>query len=182
MISLAFPYFYSPFRALSFQETPSRLVLNTSHETDQRILVYSLLVNRVQFQREQLTQPHQQSVCTTRALLCELVANRILRRFHEDNTGAKGLLLLSQILVGGFDPFQGAPSEVIEDNTHLSWTIQTRTGYKRKLPALEIAIISESKNLLSSSACQKVVNASTSNLSVPMTAARCLMTTASACP
>ena len=96
-----------------------------------------------------------------------------MRRFHEDNTGAEGLLLLSQILVGGFDPFQGAPSEVIEEHDHLSWTIQTRTGYKRKLPALEIAIISESKNLLSSSACQKVVNASTLNLFVLMATGRC---------
>lgn len=126
---------------------------------DAHRVVYCLLVNRVQFQKEQSTQPHQQSVCTTRALLCELLANRILRRFHEDNSGAQGLLLLSQILVGGFDPFQGAPPEVVEENSHLSWTIQTRTGFKRKLPALEIAIISESKVLLSSSACQMVVNA-----------------------
>jgi hypothetical protein len=103
--------------------------------------------------------PHQQSVRTTRALLCELVANRILRRFHEDNPGAQGLLLLAQILVGGFDPFQGAPPSVIEESSHLSWTIQTRAGRKNKLPALEIAIISESKTFLSSSACQRVVNA-----------------------
>lgn len=68
--------------------------------------MYCLLVNRAHFQREQLTQAHQQSVCHTRATLCELIANRILRRFHEDNDGAKGLLLLAQILVGGFDPFQ----------------------------------------------------------------------------
>jgi hypothetical protein len=68
-------------------------------------------------------------------------------------------LLLAQILVESFDPFQGAPPEVVEENSHLSWTIQTRTGFKRKLPALEIAIISESKVLLSSSACQMVVNA-----------------------
>lgn len=116
-------------------------------------------MNRVQFQREQLSQPHQQSVCTTRALLCEIVANRILRRFHEDNTGAQGLLLLSQILVGGFDPFQSAPEEVIRERSSLSWAVQTRTGHTRRLPALEVAIISESKTLLSSSACQKVVNA-----------------------
>lgn len=125
-----------------------------------RCLVYCLLVNRAQFQREQLTQPHQQSVCTTRALLCELLANRILRRFHEDHTGAQGLLLLAQILVGGFDPFQGAPPDIMtEENINFSWTIQSRTGAKRKLPALEIAIISESKIFLSSQACQKVVNA-----------------------
>ena len=116
-------------------------------------------MNRTQFLREQLTQPHQQSVCTTRALLCELVANRILRRFHEDNPGAQGLLLLAQILVGTFNPFQGAPEEIIQECSHFSWTVQTRTGYKRKLPALEIAIISQSKTFLSSSACQRVVNA-----------------------
>ena len=111
--------------------------------------VYCLLVNRTHFQREQLTQGHQQSVCSTRALFCELIANRILRRFHEDNAGAQGLLLLSQILVGGFDPFQGAPADVVAESSQLSWTIQMRSGYRRKLPALEIAIISESKVFLS---------------------------------
>ncbi|KAG4411005.1 hypothetical protein IFR04_015856 [Cadophora malorum] len=122
-------------------------------------MVYCLLVNRTHFQREQLTQGHQQSVCSTRALFCELIANRILRRFYEDNTGAQGLLLLSQILVGGFDPFQGAPADVVAESSQLSWTIQMRSGYRRKLPALEIAIISESKVFLSSSACQMVVAA-----------------------
>jgi hypothetical protein len=110
--------------------------------------------------REQMTQPHQQSVCTTRALLCELVANRVLRRFHEDNPGSQGLLLLAHILVGGFDPFQGAPEEVIgAEEASLAWTSTSRTGNKRKLPALEIAIITESKTFLSSSACQRVVSA-----------------------
>lgn len=122
--------------------------------------VYSLLVNRVQFQTEQTVQPHQQSVCATRALLCELLASRILRRFHEDNPGVQGLLLLAHILVGAFDPFQQAPPEVLEQSNHqLSWTVQSRTGYQRKLPALEIAIVSESKIFLCSSACQKVVQA-----------------------
>jgi hypothetical protein len=63
------------------------------------------------------------------------------------------------MLVGGFDPFQGAPEEVIREQSTLSWTSKSRTGYKRKLPALEIAIITESKTFLSSSACQRVVSA-----------------------
>ena len=121
--------------------------------------MYCLLVNRAQFLREQQTPSHQQNVCTTRALLCEIVASRILRRFHEDNPGAHGLLLLAQILVGGFDPFQGAPESVVQENSHVSWAVQNRGGKQRKLPALEIAIISESKTFLSSNACQKVVNA-----------------------
>lgn len=47
----------------------------------------------------------------------------------------------------------------MQEQSHTAWTIQTRSGQKRKLPALEIAIISESKTFLSSNACQKVVNA-----------------------
>lgn len=95
----------------------------------------------------------------TRALLCELVANRILRRFNEDNPGHDGLLLLSHILVGGFDPFQGAPEEVVPEHSSLSWAVERKTGYNRRLPALEIAIVSDSKLFLSSSACQRVVAA-----------------------
>ena len=116
------------------------------------------MANRVQFQREQLTQAHQQSVCTTRALLCELIANRILRRYHEDNPGIQGLLLLSQILVGSFDPFQGAPEDVAQDNSGFL-SVSSRTVRNRRLPALELAIISEAKSFLSTSACQRVVNA-----------------------
>jgi hypothetical protein len=123
------------------------------------MLVYCLLANRVQFQRVQLAQTHQQSVSTTRALLCELIANRILRRFHEDNPGAQGLLLLSHILVGSFDPFQGAPVDSAQENGSSTRTIATRTGRNRRLPALELAIVSEAKMFLSSSACQRVVNA-----------------------
>jgi hypothetical protein len=153
------PYSLEQLRDPRMNLSVVRPLVDKLYEANDVSMIYCLLVNRVQFQREQSTQPHQQSVCTTRALFCELLANRILRRFHEDNTGAQGLLLLAQILVGGFDPFQGAPPEVVEENSHLSWTIQTRTGFRRKLPALEIAIISESKVLLSSSACQMVVNA-----------------------
>jgi len=121
--------------------------------------VYCLLVNKTQFQREQLALPHQQSICTTRAHLCEIVANRVLRRFHEDHTGSEGLLLLSRILVGGFDPFQGAPNNVIQESSNFGWAVKSRTGANRRLPALEIAIISQSKAFLSSSACQKVISA-----------------------
>jgi hypothetical protein len=123
-------------------------------------VVYCLVVNRLQFLKEQSNAPHYQSVNITRAILCELVANRILRRFSEDNPGAPGLLLLANILVAGYDPFQGAPEDVIKENDPaLHWAMQKTGGYLRKLPTLEIAIISESKTFLSSSACQRVVNA-----------------------
>lgn len=117
-------------------------------------------MNRVQFLREQPHLAHRQSVNSTRALLCELVATKILRRYNEDNTGPKGLLLLANILVAGFEPFQNAPEEVLEENSHaIHWATQKRGGYERKLTTLEVGIISESKSFLSSTACQRVVDA-----------------------
>jgi hypothetical protein len=120
-------------------------------------LVYCLLVNRIQFLREQSYQVHQ-TVNIARATLCELVASRVLQRFNEDNAGRAGLLLLANILAAGFDPFQNAPEEVLRENRHHQWPVQKRGGYERKLAALEVAIISESKSFLSSSACQRVVD------------------------
>ncbi|KAG8410853.1 hypothetical protein J3458_016610 [Metarhizium acridum] len=88
-----------------------------------------------------------------------LVATRVIRRFHEDNPGNEGLLLLAQILVEGFDPFDGAPYEVEREGRYLQWPIQRRGGHERKLTALELAILSESKAFISSAACQRLVEA-----------------------
>lgn len=120
--------------------------------------VYCLLANRVQFLRDQSELFHH-TVSIARATLCELVASRVLRRFLEDNPGSEGLLILTSILVEGFDPFQGAPAEVERESRYVQWPIQERGGYERKLTALELAIISESKSFIASSACQRVVNA-----------------------
>ena len=95
-------------------------------------------------------------------MLCELVASRVLRRFDEDFEGRPGLLMIANVLVAGFEPFQNAPSEVIHENRHaLEWAFAGHRGggYERRLTALEVAIVSESKNFLSSSACQKIVEA-----------------------
>ncbi|KAF2086252.1 hypothetical protein K490DRAFT_18055, partial [Saccharata proteae CBS 121410] len=125
-------------------------------------VVYCLLVNRVQFLHEQGSQAHHhQGVNTTRANLCELIASKILRRFDADNSGRPGLLLLANVLVAGFEPFQNAPSEVFHGSrSAFDWAgVQKRGGYEGKFTALEIAIISESKHFLSGSACQKIVDA-----------------------
>ncbi|CAG8950492.1 hypothetical protein HYFRA_00006989 [Hymenoscyphus fraxineus] len=155
------PYSIEQLRDPRMNLSVVRPLVDTLYDLNDVSVVYCLLVNRVQFQTEQQAQPHQQSVCATRALLCELLASRILRRFNEDNPGVQGLLLLAHILVGAFDPFQQAPQEVLESSNHgsLSFSVQSRTGYQRKVPALEIAIVSESKIFLCSSACQKVVQA-----------------------
>jgi hypothetical protein len=123
------------------------------------LIVYCLLVNRSQFIRDQTYQAHHQTVNLTRATLCELLATRILRRFHEDNQSKQGLLLLANILVAGFEPFQGAPDDVLNESLGaLQWGHSRAHGYG-KMTALEVAIISESKAFLSSTASQKVVEA-----------------------
>ena len=109
--------------------------------------------------REQTYQSHHQNVNMTRAVFCELVANRVLRRFDEDNPGRRGLLLLANILVAGFEPFQNAPDYILQENNAFHWAVQKRGGYERKSTALEIGIISEAKTFLSSPACQKIVDA-----------------------
>ncbi|KAH6683606.1 hypothetical protein F5X68DRAFT_171819 [Plectosphaerella plurivora] len=121
--------------------------------------VYCLLVNRVQFLRSQHSQSMHQTVNIARATLCELVATRVLRRFHEKSPGNKGLLFLANILVSGFDPFHGAPDSVVCSGRRPQWPVQDRGGHERKLTALELAILSESKTLIASSAFQRVVSA-----------------------
>lgn len=87
------------------------------------------------------------------------MATKVLRKFNESSPGPFGLLCLSKILVEGFDPFSGAPDDVESSGRYMQWPIQARGGHERKLTALELAIISESKILISSKACQRVVNA-----------------------
>lgn len=111
----------------------------------------------MQFLREQHFQHHHQTVNLTRANLCELVAMKVLRRHDEEATGKQGLLLLSKILVAPFQPFQNAPPEVCP--APRQWQYNSQGGYEGKLTALEVAIVSESKTLLSGSACQKVIDA-----------------------
>ena len=95
---------------------------------------------------------NRQNVNWTRATLCELIATRILRRFNEDNEGPDCMLLLAHILVAGFEPFQNAPEDIRKQ-------AEQKTTFRRTLPSLEVAILTESKHFLSSTTCQKVVTA-----------------------
>ncbi|KAI5862122.1 nonselective cation channel [Durotheca rogersii] len=131
-----------------------RPLVDKLYEQNDISLVYCLLVNRSQFLYEQEHMSNRQNVNFTRATLCELVATRILRRSGDDNPGSDGLLLLANILVAGFNPFQNAPEEVRQEASLGSSWIHNRT-----LPALEVAILSGSRHFLSSTHCQKVVNA-----------------------
>lgn len=84
----------------------------------------------------------------SRATLCELIATRVLRRFNEDNEGPQNLMVLAHILVAGFEPFQNAPAEIRSEFQH--------STFNKTLPALEVAILSESRHFLSSTSCVKV--------------------------
>lgn len=139
----------------------SRLALYLACNNPNISSVWCLLVNRVQFLRQQSFQAHHQTVNITRANLCEVLASRILRRFDEDHTGREGLLTLANVLVSGFEPFQNAPPSVDRGNRPRSALADGwfQSGRERVLTALEVAIISESKSFLAASACQKIVNA-----------------------
>ena len=122
-------------------------------------LVFCLLANRNQFRLEEL-HVNNQSVSHSRAILCEHIAQRILRRFNEDYHGTKGLLVLANILVSGFDTFQNAPPDIAEEHSRaFHWVDEGKVDHERKLTALEIAIITNSKNLLCSRQCQRIVEA-----------------------
>lgn len=138
-----------------------RPLVDHLYDPDDVSVVYCLLVNRIQFLREQSYQAHHQSVNVTRANTCELIACRVLRRYDEDHEGRQGLLMLANVLVAGFEPFQNAPPQIIrEHRTAPHWTIRlhlARPEQERMLTALEVAIVSEAKGFLSTSSCQKIV-------------------------
>ncbi|KXX82078.1 Calcium channel YVC1 [Madurella mycetomatis] len=133
-----------------------RPLVDRLYNPENPALVYCLVANRVQFLRPRSNEALHQSINESRAILCELLATRVLRRFHEDHPGRSGLLLLANILVSGFDPCDTAPESV--RSRRPQWAIQKRGGHERKLTALELAIISESKLLIKSPACQLVVD------------------------
>jgi len=126
-----------------------RPLVDKLYEQDDISIVYCLLVNRAQFLHEQSHLKNRQNVNFTRATLCELIATRILRRFNEDNEGPQNLMVLAHILIAGFGPFQNAPVEVHRE-------IQSSLSHNKTLPALEVAILTESRHFLSSTSCQKV--------------------------
>ncbi|KAJ0164856.1 Calcium channel YVC1 [Colletotrichum tanaceti] len=162
LASIDDPYTLDQLREPRMNSLVVRPLVDRLYDPDDPTIVYCLLANRIQFLRQHTSTAHH-TVNVSRATLCELVASRVLRRYHEDHPGRVGLLILAHILVEGFDPFQGAPEEVeSECRQQLQWPVLQRRpdGHERKrLATLELAIISESKLFLSSSACQRLVDA-----------------------
>jgi len=131
-----------------------RPLVDKLYEQDDISIVYCLLVNRAQFLSEQSHLSNRQNVNYTRAMLCELIATRILRRFHEDNEGPNGLLVLAHVLIAGFEPFQNAPEHV-----RVEAGAAAASPHRGTMPALEVAILSEARVFLASTTCQKIVDA-----------------------
>ncbi|KAK5135013.1 hypothetical protein LTR08_005673 [Meristemomyces frigidus] len=161
LASIDDPYSLDQLRSPRMNVAVIRPLVDHLYDPDDVSIVYCLLVNRVQFLREQSYQAHHQTVNVTRANVCELIASRVLRRFDEDHEGRQGLLKVANVLVAGFEPFQNAPPEVVRENRReLHWTVRfklARPEFHRMLTALEVAIVSEAKTFLTSSACQKIV-------------------------
>ncbi|KPI43852.1 Calcium channel YVC1 [Cyphellophora attinorum] len=159
------PYSLDQLKAPRMNITIVRPLVDEYYESQDLSIIYCLLVNRAQFIREHAFVSHHQTVNLTRALLCEIIAERMLRRYNEHNPGPKGLLKLATILVAGFDPFQNAPESLLEDCEsdhdlhHFMKDRDWKDSGVGKLTALEVAIVSESKSFLASGACQKVVDA-----------------------
>lgn len=154
------PYTLDQLRAPRINASVVRPLANRLFDLNDISVVYCLLVNKLQFIREQDFQAHQ-TLPATRAHLCELAATKILRRFDEESPGQDGLLFLSHVLVAGFQPFQNAPADVIRDKQrNIPWGGgMSSGGYERKSSVLELAIISESKMLISTPSFQKVMDA-----------------------
>ncbi len=153
------PYSIEQLRAPRINVAIVRPLVNRLWDAKDVSIIYCLFVNKLQFLREQAFEAHQ-TITTTRAQLCELVAIKILRRFDEENPGREGLLLLANILVAGFEPFQNAPREIKRVQSYAtSWKVPDRNARIGKSTVLEIAIVSNSKTFLSAPACQKVMEA-----------------------
>ncbi|KAI5464049.1 hypothetical protein BGZ63DRAFT_502840 [Mariannaea sp. PMI_226] len=162
LASIDDPYTLEHFKDPKMNALVVRPLVDRLYNPDDISVVYCLLANRVSFLRDQSKEVHQ-SVNMARATLCELLASRVLRRYHEDNPGPQGLLLLAHILVEGFDPFQGAPAHVTRrGHRSRSQPQLSSEGHRRnekKVTAFELAILSESKIFISSTACQRAVDA-----------------------
>lgn len=121
-------------------------------------ILYCLLLNRIEFQREATRDLAFQSVNNTRAALCELLAIKLLRTFSND-----GLELVTA-LSASFHPLAGATQSELEHLDIASSAISLTDIKADGLPAeqhssaLELAILSQAKKFIASPLCQRCVD------------------------
>ena len=146
--------------------------------------VYALFINRVYFASQTYTLSSL-SVNNTRAMVCEILAIKILRALYEADPSEDGIFKLATILASSWSPFQGAPEWCIPSDlrAHAAPGISAGIGMSaaaaafpygerltgahalalesdhRKIAssALELAIVSESKRFIRAVPTQKVI-------------------------
>lgn len=106
-------------------------------------MLFVLLINRIQFQRDAERDVAMQAVNQTRAALCELLAIKLLRTFAHD-----GFELVTA-LAYPFSPFQGADEATTAD--------ELVPGYEQTTSAMELAIMSKAKKFLKSPLAQRCI-------------------------
>ncbi|UZJ56338.1 hypothetical protein CBS101457_005658 [Exobasidium rhododendri] len=111
-------------------------------------ILFILLVNRIQFQRDADRDLALQNVNQTRASLCELLAMKLLRTFSRN-----GLELITA-LTYPFSPFQGADESMIASEG-LDPDDVTRPGQTSSV--LELAIFSKAKKFIKAPLCQRCI-------------------------
>lgn len=109
--------------------------------------VFCFLLNRVYFNRDQNFATA--SLSKSRAVLCELLATRTIRQWHN-------LIELSNILITSWPVFSGCSDEVLQKGREIQDEFDER---ERVGNAIEMAIISDAKIFVKSAPCQKVISA-----------------------
>ncbi|WVN86773.1 uncharacterized protein L203_101945 [Cryptococcus depauperatus CBS 7841] len=112
-------------------------------------VLYALMANRIQFITLSTGDLSSAPVQTTRASFCELLAIKVLRAYPNTQDEAA---LVSE-LVHGHCAFEGAPEKVWKSLGDDRKDIEEMTS-----SALELAIVSNSKNLLSLPLIQHLIN------------------------
>ncbi|KAF8242764.1 hypothetical protein K440DRAFT_95637 [Wilcoxina mikolae CBS 423.85] len=102
--------------------------------------IYSLMANCLQFRKEMVENPTRMGALGTRALLCELLAIKLLKEFSTRE--------LIDALSYDFYPLQGMPPPTILGQNHRYGASSTAVRASR-ISALELAIRAQAKKFLS---------------------------------
>ncbi|KAF2671919.1 hypothetical protein BT63DRAFT_183694 [Microthyrium microscopicum] len=115
-----------------FLVKPLQQEIRADHYT--KATLYALLANCLQFQKEGQLNPGTVGVSSTRALMCELLAMRLMREFSTRE--------LIDVLFYDFDPLQGLPNRLAASRSR-------GTKYSlARLSTVEIAIRAHAKRFL----------------------------------
>lgn len=115
-------------------------VLQGIHDSHfSRATLYALLANCLQFQREGQMNPGNVGVCNSRAMMCQLLAVRLLKEYSTRE--------LIDALLYDFDPLRGAPVMTPGVGTPGNSWVRARPAVAR-ISTIEVAIRAQAKKFL----------------------------------